>query len=116
MRRRRGRGSGDPTAGLARIATRTAVGLCRRSTGGTVVGLALLSGVAAAGSGPWVVGEDGLTLYLGSEAQRIGNLAIQVDEGERDILPVAQGVSKVGAKGIVTAGVGNRGELEANVP
>lgn len=71
---------------------------------------------AWAGSGPWVVGSDQVTLFLGTEAQRIGHLAVQTAPGERDVIDVAEGVSKFGTKAIGTFGLGNRFDVEATVP
>jgi hypothetical protein len=72
-------------------------------------------GQALAGSGPWVVGEGGLTVYVGTQAQRLSNLAIQVD-GERDVVPVGEGLSSFGIKGIGTIGLGSRIDLQLSVP
>jgi hypothetical protein len=72
-------------------------------------------GQALAGSGPWVVGEGGITVYVGTEAQRLENLAVQV-EGERDVVPVGEGLSSFGIKGIGTVGLGSRIDLQLSVP
>lgn len=75
----------------------------------------LLVGQALAGSGPWVVGEGSYSLYVGTEAQRLNNLAVQVD-GERTVLPVGQGLSAFGVKAIGSVGLGSRVELQLSVP
>lgn len=77
--------------------------------------MAWLVGTALAGSGPWVIGDGGFTLYGGVEAQHFGNLGI-VAGGERDVLQVGEGVSTFGVKGIGTVGVGTRAEVELTVP
>lgn len=70
---------------------------------------------AQAGSGPWVVGEGGFTIYVGTEAQRLDKLAVTVD-GERDVVDVAEGLSSFGVKGIGTIGLGSRIDLQLSVP
>jgi hypothetical protein len=85
---------------------------------GMSLALALLVALiptAVAGSGPWVVGDRGYTLYLGVEAQRFDHLGI-VSGTRRDVLEVGEGVTSFGLKGIGTVGVGSRAELEIGVP
>lgn len=75
-----------------------------------------LAASAWAGSGPWVVGQDGLTVFLGTEAQRIGHLAVQAGPGERDVVEVGEGVSAFRVKAIATLGIGNKVDLQLAVP
>lgn len=70
---------------------------------------------AFAGSGPWVVGEGGFTLYVGTGVQRLSRLAIQVD-GERDVIDVGEGISSFALKGIATIGFGSRVDLQVQIP
>lgn len=74
-----------------------------------------LAEFAAAGSGPWVIGDGGYTLYLGAEAQRFNRLAIQTGT-ERDVIDVGEGVSTLGLKAIGTLGIGSRSEIELAIP
>ena len=72
--------------------------------------------VAFAGSGPWVVGDGGYTLFVGAEAQRLNRLAIQTADGDRDVLDVGEGLSTIGIKGIGTLGIGSRADFELSIP
>lgn len=63
-----------------------------------------------------MVGQDAFTVYVGAEAQRIGHLAVQTGPDSTDVLDVAQGVSRFGAKAIGTLGLGDRFELQTAVP
>lgn len=73
------------------------------------------AGVVHAGGGPWVVGDGGITVYGGVEAQRIGHLATQSGD-QRDVIEVGEGISTLGVKVIGTVGVGSRAEVELEVP
>lgn len=75
-----------------------------------------LCGAALAGSGPWVVGEDGVTVFLGTETQRLGNLAIQSGPGQRDVVEVAEGITAFRVKAITTLGISNRVDVQLAVP
>lgn len=75
----------------------------------------MVSAPAMAGSGPWVLGEGNGALYLGVEAQRLGSLAITVDD-ERVVVPVGEGLSTFGVKAIGAFGLTRRVEIEAEVP
>ncbi|MEQ1502075.1 MAG: hypothetical protein ABMB14_07580 [Myxococcota bacterium] len=72
-------------------------------------------GTAIAGSGPWVVGDGGFTLYTGAESQRFAHL-VPIIDGKREVIPVAEGVSTLGLKAIGTVGFGGRAEVQLAVP
>lgn len=77
----------------------------------------LLAATAAAGSGPWVVGAGQASLYLGSESQRLTELAVSTGSFEEaDVVEVGSGISTLGAKAIVTYGLLPRLEIEGTVP
>lgn len=84
------------------------------ATGWTLVWWVLVQS-ALAGSGPWVVGEGGFTLYVGTGIQRLSRLAVTVD-GERDVVDVGEGISTFAVKGIATVGFGSRVDLQLGVP
>jgi hypothetical protein len=82
-----------------------------------LVGVALCAPATAwATSGPWVVGDGQYGLYLGVEAQRLDRLAIRLPDGSRDVVDVDEGISTLGAKGILSLGAQGRFEAELSVP
>ena len=69
-----------------------------------------------AGSGPWVVGDGEYSVYMGTEAQRLGRLDIRDGAGGQDVVDVDQGISTLGAKAILSVGAQGRFEAELGVP
>lgn len=81
-----------------------------------MIALAVLGSTAHAGSGPWVVSPGDLSLYAGTEYQRITELVIH-DEGEEvDTVPVDDGLETFGVKAIASYGLRERIEIEVEVP
>lgn len=70
---------------------------------------------AAAGNGPWVIGDGEYSVYVGGEAQRLERLQIVTPDG-RDTIDVDEGLSTLGAKAILTIGAQGRFEAEIAVP
>ncbi|MEC7948807.1 MAG: hypothetical protein VX265_14665 [Myxococcota bacterium] len=75
-----------------------------------------LSSTAHAGSGPWVVSPGDLSLYAGTEYQRIEELVIHDDGEEVDVIPVDDGLETFGVKAIASYGLRERIELQLEVP
>lgn len=71
--------------------------------------------VASAGSGPWTVGAGRASLYAGVDAQRFGHLGV-ASGADRQVLDVGEGVQQLTLKGIATAGLSSRVDLELGVP
>jgi len=87
--------------------------------------LSILTAAAWAGSGPWVVAQGDQNVYLGSEAQRLTQLAVSTGSFSDDVLDIGAGgpitdpgagISTFGMKAIVTYGLLPRAELELGVP
>jgi len=70
---------------------------------------------AVAGGGPWVVGDNQTSLYVGTESQRLESLAQSSGSYADDVIDVG-GISTFGAKGILSYGLTPRIELEGSVP
>jgi len=70
---------------------------------------------AMAGGGPWVVGDNQTSLFLGTESQRLQTLAVSTGSYSDDVIDVG-GISTFGAKGIISYGLTPRIELEGAVP
>lgn len=75
-----------------------------------------LVGMAAAGSGPWVLSPGDGSLYAGAEAQRIGRLALSEGSYADSVVDVDAGLSKAGVVLDATAGLLPRFEASAQVP
>ena len=75
----------------------------------------LLAGLAAAGSGPWVVGTGSRDAYFGVESQHLSQLAIETESGS-EVIDVGEGLNTLGAKAIFTYGVRPRVDISAVVP
>ncbi len=77
----------------------------------------LLTAAASAGGGPWVVGAGRSSIYLGSESQRLTELAVSTGStAAADLIAVGSGISTLGAKAIVSYGLLPRLELEGSLP
>ena len=76
-----------------------------------MVGAALIAATAAAGSGPWVLGQGHHNLYVGTESQSY--TSYRVDGEDREL---GDGFSTFGAQAIVGFGLSSRIEAEARVP
>ncbi len=74
-------------------------------------GLLAVVQLAQAG-GPWVPGEGSAAIYVGSNAQRIDQLALS----DGSLVDVGEGLSKFYVQGIVTYGLTARTALELDVP
>lgn len=80
-----------------------------------LIGL-LISGLALAGSGPWVIGSGSRDAFFALESQRLTRLSIQTAADTSDVVDVGEGLSTFGAKGIFTYGVRPRMDLSVTVP
>lgn len=78
--------------------------------------LLFLQTLAVAGSGPWVLSEGDLGVYLGTGYERIGHLANSKGSFSDEVAPVDNGLEKLGFQGIVSYGIHNRIDLELDVP
>lgn len=78
--------------------------------------LSLISSVATAGSGPWVLSEGDLSVYAGTEFQRLSRLALSSGSRADDVVDVDDGLETFGAVGIASYGLRDRFELEVAVP
>ena len=76
----------------------------------------LFSGIAAAGSGPWVVGTGSRDAFFALESQRLTKLEVQTSANKSEVIDVGEGLSALGAKGIFTYGVRPRMDLSITVP
>lgn len=76
----------------------------------------LLVPAAHAGSGPWVVSSGDVSLYAGTEYQRITELVIHDSGEEIDTIDVDDGLETFGVKGIASYGLRERIELELEIP
>lgn len=76
----------------------------------------LLSSIAQAGSGPWVLSEGDASFYGGTEFQRLTKLALSSGSGADDVLDVDDGLETFGVVGIVSYGLRDRFEVEAVIP
>lgn len=72
----------------------------------------LLAVVLAQAGGPWVPSEGSTSIYVGSNAQRIDELALS----DGDLVDVGEGLSKFYVQGIITYGLTARTALELDVP
>lgn len=82
----------------------------------TIAAALILAPAALAGSGPWVVSPGDISLYAGSEYQRITELVIHDDGEEVDTVQVDDGLETFGVKGIASYGLRERIELELEIP
>jgi hypothetical protein len=76
----------------------------------------LLTGIAAAGSGPWVVGTGSRDIFVALESQRLTELEIQTGANKSEVIDVGEGLSTLGAKAIVTYGLRPRMDLSVSLP
>lgn len=91
------------------------VGLTGAARAAVAVAMIGVSGTAAAGSGPWVIGPGDQSLYLGVESQRIDTLVVNQRSGTED-LDVDARITTFGVKGILSYGLASRLEAEVAVP
>jgi len=77
--------------------------------------LALIAGLAHAGSGPWVPGTSIGNLYLGLDSEQFTRVASN-DAGTLVPVDVGEGIGTVGLTSILSYGIGPRLELETRVP
>jgi hypothetical protein len=76
----------------------------------------LPSGVALAGSGPWVISPQQWSLYAGAESQRLTELALAEGLGADTVIQVDDGIVTTSATGVVSYGLRKGVELELTVP
>lgn len=76
----------------------------------------LLPAAAHAGSGPWVLGDGELSVYVGAETQQFKRLARRLGPGERDVVELDEGFSSIGGKVIASFGLQGRFEGEVGIP
>lgn len=76
----------------------------------------MTSGEALAGNGPWVLGAGDQQVYVGLDAQRLGNLAVSSGSYADDVIQVDQGVTTLGGKLIGTFGLNRLVEVELELP
>jgi hypothetical protein len=78
--------------------------------------LALHSGWALAGSGPWVLAQGNHQAFLGVDAQHFTTFAPSTGGYGPDTVIVGDGISSLGLVGVATIGLGGRFEAEFEVP
>jgi hypothetical protein len=76
----------------------------------------LTVGLAAAGSGPWVIGAGSRDAFFALESQRLTRLSIQTSDTDSEVVDVGEGLSTLGAKGIFTYGLRPRLDVSVTVP
>ncbi len=74
------------------------------------------STTALAGSGPWVVSEGETSIFLGTEAQRFGQLTQSSGKGADDVIDTDDGIETTFVKGVLSHGIRKGIELEIDVP
>lgn len=79
-----------------------------------VVGLCL-SNIAAAGTGPWILGDGDSQLYTGLDAQRFRRVAESSGSYSDDVSDLGEGLSAVSARLIGAYGFARRWELEVDI-
>ena len=83
---------------------------------GLLLGWLWAGPVAQAGSGPWTLGPKDRSVYVGAEAQHIGHLANSEGSYADSVIPVDDGIDKMGAKIIASRGLIPRVEIEGELP
>ena len=82
----------------------------------TGLGIWLAISTVWAGSGPWALGPRDRSVYVGAESQHIGHLANSEGSRSASVVPVDDGIDKLGFKVIGSRGLLPGIEIEGELP